>query len=833
MTQQEMIPYADDPFMAEALTYMYIAQYVRSDGPRRAGVLAGDCKRYYGQIKELLSKGEICEANWVQLGGYATIAQGTEKAQSILINKVKTNLHRLNSELRLIPQRLLQYLIQDVFLSDIPGQSEEGRRVQLRKDAGRWDNTPTFSNDRPTYFCLLANRDILSHRDLLCQLLVSMGLMVTAHPYVSTDGGRTDDEIYVPSPELQSYLHEYMLNNGLAGYWCPIDLEEMHTVFHALHRETIGLTHDRPDINFSIPVRYRESVNEFINECLAKNHITEFNEARRPHFRINDVLWYDTEKAKRYQKPLLDFLLGQKPPPTAKHRIEVIVINEIGAAIPNSQVSINTMNAITDSDGRAVFAAVSVGEQIFTVITQGYETVRETILVVKDDIKTIRLRKRTIEEKFDVRITLEDQTSRPLGGVSVIFGQLETITDSGGNSVLQVAAGRYELHLRKTGYLKVDKIIEVNEHLGLEFTMASEEINQDQLAILLGVNGSDDIFWIPAHEHNWNFAIVGAAGTGKTQTVMAVLKELARKQVPYLVFDFKGDYVPVGSTTSKFGSVLDLGQISINPLELDGTNSPRDQKYQVSDIIDLVYAVGDRQVGYIRDAIKMSYADKGIDEDDKTTWSKPVPTFADLQQNLQRQANEGRAPEKDSIKGIFARLDPIFDYRIFSARTAVPFGQLFAAQTVVDLGQLKNDSLKAVIVEFLLRKLRYYLYSLADSRQPRMFVVIDEAHRLKYEREASAGQLLKEARSKGVGLLLATQDPVDFTDVVYNNIGGILSLCLPDPTYAKKVAEHLGGKVNWQDVKNNLSSKFSAFVKFSSRPDAIALKIIPFYERKA
>lgn len=355
---------------------------------------------------------------------------------------------------------------------------------------------------------------------------------------------------------------------------------------------------------------------------------------------------------------------------------------------------------------------------------------------------------------------------------------------------------------------------------------------REELTILLGSGDMGKVFWVPAKEHNWNLAIVGASGTGKTQTVQAILNELAQRQLPYVVFDFKSDYVPAGATGSKFGSVLDLEQISINPLELDLSNSPRDQKYQVSDIIDLVYSIGDRQVGYIRDAIKMSYADKGIDEDDKATWSRPNPTFADLQQNLEILVSKGQSQGRDAIKGIFARLDPIFDYRVFAAKTVVPFDQLMTKQTIVNLGQMKNDKLKAVVSEFLLRKLRYFLYTLDDSRQPRMFIVIDEAHRLKYERETSAGQLLKEARSKGVGMLLATQDPVDFTDVVYNNSGGVLSLCVPDPHYAKKIAEHLGGNVTWQNVKNDLSGKFSAYVKFSSRPDVVAFRVIPFYERK-
>lgn len=352
-----------------------------------------------------------------------------------------------------------------------------------------------------------------------------------------------------------------------------------------------------------------------------------------------------------------------------------------------------------------------------------------------------------------------------------------------------------------------------------------------RLEIFLGASGTEKVAWTPALENNWHFAIVGSAGTGKTQTMKAILRDLANEGVPYVVFDFKNDYVPMESSTFEFGSVIDLSQISVNPLEIDGSNSPKDQKYQVSDIIDMVYSIGERQVAHIREAIRLSYLDKGMSEEDRSTWQKPTPTFKDLQRNLQNLAGEGPRAEKDSIQGIFARLDPIFDYGIFSAKTVIPFEQLIKGRSIVKLGVLPNDNLKAVVCEFMLRKFRYYLYTLPESRDPRLFIVIDEAHRLKYEREASAGLLLKEARSKGVGLILATQDPVDFTHVVYNNIGGILSLCLTEPKYGKTVAEHLGGKVTWQDIKNGLSSKFSAYVKFSSHPDAILFRVTPFYER--
>ncbi len=351
------------------------------------------------------------------------------------------------------------------------------------------------------------------------------------------------------------------------------------------------------------------------------------------------------------------------------------------------------------------------------------------------------------------------------------------------------------------------------------------------LGILLGTCGSEKIFWHPGAERSWNFVIVGSAGTGKTQTVKAVLREFSNQQIPYIVFDFRNDYVPPKSSSCDFGSVLDLSSISINPLELDGSSSPRDQKYQVSDIIDLVYAIGKRQIGYVREAIKLSYENRGIHEGSEETWKQAPPTFADIQQNLERLAKEGVGAEKGSIKGIFARLDPIFDYGIFSSKTVMPFKELARNCTVINLGILPNDNPKAVVCEFLLRKLRYYLYSLPESREPRLFIIVDEAHRLKYEKSSSTGQLLKEARKYGVGLILSTQDPVDFPNLVYNNIGGILSLQLTDPKYAKSVAEHLGGQVSWQSVKNELSDKFAAFVKFSSHPNAIRLRVTPYYER--
>lgn len=350
------------------------------------------------------------------------------------------------------------------------------------------------------------------------------------------------------------------------------------------------------------------------------------------------------------------------------------------------------------------------------------------------------------------------------------------------------------------------------------------------LSIFLGYDGNKEVNWLPKEENSWNFIIVGSAGTGKTQTVSAIIKAFDNNNIPYLVFDFREDYCL--KNESQFGQVLDLASISINPLEIEGENSPKDQKYQISDIIDLIYKIGPKQIGFIRESIKKSYENKGIYENNPESWNNFPPTFNDIHNYLNLMSEEGKSSEKNAIQGIFSRLDPIFDYDVFFPETTIKFEDILKSNTIINLSKLPNDNIKSIVCEFFLRKLRYYLYEKGSSREPILYVIIDEAHRLKYDKKSSIGQLLKEARKYGVGVVLSTQDPVDFTDLVYNNVGGILTLQITDPKYAKNIALHLGGDVDWKFVKNKLSDKFSACVKFSHQDKNIKFKVMPHYERE-
>ena len=316
MTQQQVIPYMDEPLLAEALVYVYIAQFVRPDGPNRAGVLKGDCQRYLSQIKELLSEGDIQDAIWRDLRGFVTTATGTQRAQRIMQDRVLTHSNRLGMELDAIPPRFIQYL-QDIILADELGLSDQGRPVQIGKDIGRYE-TSVLLGERPSYWCLLSNREVRDMRDRLFQMLTTLKLMVKAYSYVSTRGGETRDYLYVPAPELQSFFRDYVAKAELAGCLWPEELEEMHSVFHILDGSTVN----REELDRKIPVRYLESVNEFINECLTRQVLIEStHDPAYPYLAVSDIQLYNKERAARYQKPLLDFLLGQSPIKSAANRV--------------------------------------------------------------------------------------------------------------------------------------------------------------------------------------------------------------------------------------------------------------------------------------------------------------------------------------------------------------------------------------------------------------------------------------------------------------------------------------------------------------------------------
>src|SRR5712692_241018 len=84
--------------------------------------------------------------------------------------------------------------------------------------------------------------------------------------------------------------------------------------------------------------------------------------------------------------------------------------------------------------------------------------------------------------------------------------------------------------------------------------------------------------------------------------------------------------------------------------------------------------------------------------------------------------------------------------------------------------QLKGfeHSLERAVTEFLLWNLIGFVESVGPGLM-RCFVVLDEAHKLAFVPGSPAEKLLREGRKFGLGLILASQQPEDFSRVAFAN----------------------------------------------------------------
>jgi type IV secretory pathway VirB4 component len=118
------------------------------------------------------------------------------------------------------------------------------------------------------------------------------------------------------------------------------------------------------------------------------------------------------------------------------------------------------------------------------------------------------------------------------------------------------------------------------------------------------------------------------------------------------------------------------------------------------------------------------------------------------------------------------------------------------------------------------------------SKEIKLYVVIDEAHKLSYDQTLT--DLIREARKYGVGFILASQSVRDFATVVFENMGTKIALQLEGED-AKFMAENFGvtDKVTKENVIRMLPTQqpMRALIRNNHYEPFVQVDIVPFYEK--
>lgn len=350
------------------------------------------------------------------------------------------------------------------------------------------------------------------------------------------------------------------------------------------------------------------------------------------------------------------------------------------------------------------------------------------------------------------------------------------------------------------------------------------------VSIFLGhtVQGEKAV-WSPFEETNQHLLVCGFSGSGKTQSLKTIVMELERHSIPSIIMDFKGG-------TFRQGNIVDISRITINPLELDYKQgqdptrawTPKDKALNVSHAFDKIFSLGDQQRAKLADAFLESYHARGITDEDSNSWVRQPPTLDDVEKILTTMEEDAKI--RGTISTLKGRLQTILWKKYFSSPTTLPLSQMVSKTTCVDFGSVKDQEAKTAIAEVVLQKLLGYMYTSGPSRKPRFFIVIDEGHRLGYERSAM-DLLAREAREYGVGLIVASQFMKDFKKEVLGNLSTIVSYQMNPSEEARYVADQLGPPVTEKYLQHELKEPFRGVVKMGKTGIPQKFRFVPFFER--
>ncbi|MEH7303094.1 type IV secretion system DNA-binding domain-containing protein [Neobacillus drentensis] len=237
--------------------------------------------------------------------------------------------------------------------------------------------------------------------------------------------------------------------------------------------------------------------------------------------------------------------------------------------------------------------------------------------------------------------------------------------------------------------------------------------------------------------------------------------------------------------------------------------------------------MGPQQSTQLRTAIMEAYKRKGIEPHLPTFPDKvdEYPTFMDVHNILL---------EDDKKHGtLLGRMDLLFQLNLFRKETKLSFEELMSGSYTLRLSQLPMNEIKAAIAEMIILAIHNYLLSQEQPRKLTRAVVLDEAHRV--SQSNALLELMREGRSFGIGMMIATQFPTDIGQGIYGCTETKLFLSNDQFIHAEAAAKQIEGGSTRQEI-NELAEgirnmkQFRAVLRNSQYPK-VFLDVMPYYKR--
>jgi len=284
--------------------------------------------------------------------------------------------------------------------------------------------------------------------------------------------------------------------------------------------------------------------------------------------------------------------------------------------------------------------------------------------------------------------------------------------------------------------------------------------------------------WEPDKQANRHVLVCGGSGYGKTSFLKALVHDLyAKLDAKIIVFDFYGEYR--GLIRGLGGEIVDLSREPLNPLAPTDTLYPESPRERERDLLEALHVafptLGPLQLALLSKAIREAFEEKGISDSDPQTWLLEPPTFEDVYSRISREAEGKVFRIVESATSLLLRLDLV--YEVLSGHKGLDLSQVLKPRAVLlDLSNLPNEESKNLMAEWLLRKAYRWMKARGIAARDRVYIVVDEAHRiLGGGAESIVEELVRVSRKYGGGLVLATQNASDIPAKIRESIATIIA----------------------------------------------------------
>ena len=303
--------------------------------------------------------------------------------------------------------------------------------------------------------------------------------------------------------------------------------------------------------------------------------------------------------------------------------------------------------------------------------------------------------------------------------------------------------------------------------------------------------------------------ITGSTGSGKSNAIYGLLKELREKRIPFLVVEpAKGEYKDVFGglrNVSVFGTNPYLSELlRINPFSFPEEIHIIEHIDRLIEILNAAWPMYSAMPAILKKAVEITYENCGWNLLTSRNIHSPAvfPDFTDLMKVLPDviEKTEYSAEVTGNYKGaLLERVGSLTNgyYRSIFQKDELPLDALFDKNVIVDLSRVSSLETKALLMGVLFQKLQEYRIAKVTTANAELkhVTVLEEAHHLLRKTSTAQGDesanltgksiemltnAIAEMRTYGEGFIIADQAPDLLDPAVIRNTNTKIVFNLPD-----------------------------------------------------